>query len=93
MNFESDIEWFPDAGGITGISRWRKPPVRNTERGQPRQGRRDDVGRFPQPLPGLPFVVRQGTGGLHHRLISDAPPGQTPSRTLKVRKPPLGDQI
>jgi hypothetical protein len=25
MNFESDIEWFPDAGGITGISPWRKP--------------------------------------------------------------------
>jgi hypothetical protein len=63
MNFESDIEWFPAAGGITKISRWRKSPVRNT---------------------GLPFVVWQGTGGLHHRLISDVPPGQTPSRTLKV---------
>ena len=79
MNFEPDIEWFPDAGpprrslakmgGITEISRWRKPPVRNPERGQPRQGRRNDVGRFPQPLPGLTFVVWQGTGGLHHRLL------------------------
>jgi hypothetical protein len=36
MNFEPDIEWFPDAGGITEISRWRKPPARNTERDQPR---------------------------------------------------------
>jgi hypothetical protein len=57
MNFELNIEWFPDAGGITEISRWRKPPVRNTERGQPRQGLRNDAGRFPQPLPGLIFVV------------------------------------
>jgi hypothetical protein len=97
MNFEPTIEWFPDAGGITEISRWRKPPVRNTERGEPPQGRRNDVGRFPfgfaqglepverpQPLPGLTFVIWQGTGGLRHRLISDVPPGQTPPSALKV---------
>ena len=40
---------------------------------------------FPQPLPGgFMLVAWQGTGGLHHRLISDVPPGQSLSRALKV---------
>ena len=26
MHFQPDTAWFPDAGGVTEISRWRKPP-------------------------------------------------------------------
>ncbi len=42
-----------DAGGVVDISRWCKPPVTDKKWGEPRQGRRKVVARFPPPQPGL----------------------------------------
>jgi len=47
MHFEPDTEWFPDAGGITEISRWCQPPDRHRKYGEPRSGRRSGIARFP----------------------------------------------
>src|SRR5205085_433214 len=44
-----------NAGGVADISRWCKPPVPTTKCGEPRQGRRNGIARFPQPQPGLGF--------------------------------------
>ena len=53
MHFEPDTEWFPDAGGTTEISsRWCQPPDMHGKYGEPRQGRWNDIARFPPP-PGL----------------------------------------
>ena len=84
MNFEPISNGSPMPEASRKLAGGASHRLGISERGQPRQGRRNDVGRFPQPLPGLTFVVWQGTGGLHHRLISDVPPGQTLSRALKV---------
>jgi hypothetical protein len=52
MHFEPDTEWFPDAGGITEISRWCQPPDMHGKYGEPRQGDGMASRDFRRPLPG-----------------------------------------
>src|SRR5664279_2595866 len=92
MNFEADIEWVPDAGlprrslaqtgGITEISRWCQPPVMHGKCGEPRRGDGLASRDVRSPCRGLSSSL-QTTGGLHHRLTSDVPPGRTCQTHLK----------
>ena len=57
------------------ISRWCQPPVFGARYDKPQQGRRNGISAISAAPPGLALL--QETGGLHHRLRSDVPPGQT----------------
>ena len=92
MHFEPDTEWCADAGGVMELSRWwsgAKPPEVVQQRIPPRMGRR--MGANPSPAPRRGAIsLRRGSGGsrslrsLHHRLMSNVPPGQTLPTALKV---------
>ena len=85
-----------DAGGVADISRWCKPPVTHTKFDEPRQGRRNGRRAISAAPAGARIQPSRRTGGLHHRLISNVPPGQLrssnprtpgyfPTRTLEMR--------
>src|SRR5436190_570344 len=71
-----------DAGGVADISRWCKPPVPTTKCGKPRQGRRNGHRAISAAPAGARIQSSRRTGGLHHRLMSNVPSGQ--SRLFEV---------
>src|ERR1044071_3546649 len=73
-----------DAGGVVEISRWCKPPVSTTKCGEPRPGRRSGRRAISAAPAGARIQSSRRTGGLHHRLMSNVPPGQVAATSALI---------